>query len=31
MSDDEMPVLDDFEENLKAIQYNAKPNQTAGQ
>jgi hypothetical protein len=30
MSDDEMPVLDDFEENLKAVQY-AKPAKTISQ
>ena len=31
MSDAEMPVLDDFKENLKAIQYNAKQNKTVSQ
>lgn len=31
MSDDDMPALDDFEENLKTIQYTHKPPKTVSQ
>jgi hypothetical protein len=31
MSDDEMPPLDDFEEDIKTISYNHKPKNTPSQ